>query len=388
MALSGEENKVILTLDEGDTILDFNIPFFDVTPITSTKYGDIRLTRKRSGVELILTPNASPSTAQEYSLSPTNSDPSQGGRITLGAGATQGDQYVIEREVPYTQQYNLQEGASIDPTALNKAFDRTVAQNQQQNDLFTRTVQFPVTDSSSTTYTVGTEATRANKALGFDVSGNVTELDLVSSETITGDTNKGISILGNQIATKIDSTSMQFINGNIAVKEVSSSQIADNSITSNKLASNSVSKDNITSGALTDLVYPVGSIFTTVTNYVDSAGVVSAIGGTTWVPFGAGRVMVGFDNTDASFNSIEQEGGSKTVVLNKSQIPPHTHSLVYDQISESGSGFPASNLLGTGDTETTNAGDDLGENNDGTGNAAPHDNLQPYVVVYMWKRTA
>jgi hypothetical protein len=37
---------------------------------------------------------------------------------------------------------------------------------------------------------------------------------------------------------------------------------------------------------------------------------------------------------------------------------------------------------------STNGGTNLGENGDGTGSASPHNNLQPYIVVHMWTRTA
>ena len=44
---------------------------------------------------------------------------------------------------------------------------------------------------------------------------------------------------------------------------------------------------------IADIAHPMGSIFQTVHNYADSAAVVLAIGGTTWVRFAEGKVMVG-----------------------------------------------------------------------------------------------
>ena len=255
MALSGTTNKITFTAVGGEVSFIFpdTIPFFDTSPVTTTKYGDIKVTRERSGTLLVLTPKetfSSPAVDTEFKLVATNGDPSQGGIITLGAGATAGDKYVIERDVAYTQQYDLQDGATIDPTALNKAFDRVVAQNQQQNDLMTRTVEFPVSDNPSRTYTVGTETARANKALGFDASGNVTEIDLVSSGSVSGDTNAGISISNNIISAKVDGTTTEFSGGNIAVK--------GSGITAAKLATDAVETakikdDNVTYAKLQDI---------------------------------------------------------------------------------------------------------------------------------------
>lgn len=265
MALSGETNKITFTAVGGEVSFIFpdSIPFFDTSPVTATKYGDIKVTRERSNVLLVLTPKgtfSSPAVDTEFKLIATNGDPSQGGMITLGAGATAGDKYVIERDVAYTQQYDLQDGATIDPTALNKAFDRVVAQNQQQNDLITRTVEFPVSDNTARTYTVGTEASRANKALGFDASGNVTEIDLVSAGSVSGDTNAGISISNNIISAKVDGATTEFSGGNIAVKgsgitptqlatdAVETAKIKDDAVTTAKIASPTGTDTNVVTG--------------------------------------------------------------------------------------------------------------------------------------------
>jgi len=265
MALSGETNKITFTAVGGEVSFIFpdSIPFFDTSPVTATKYGDIKVTRERSNVLLVLTPKgtfSSPAVDTEFKLIATNGDPSQGGMITLGAGATSGDKYVIERDVAYTQQYDLQDGATIDPTALNKAFDRVVAQNQQQKDLITRTVEFPVSDNTARTYTVGTETSRANKALGFDASGNVTEIDLVSAGSVSGDTNAGISISNNIISAKVDGATTEFSGGNIAVKgsgitaaklatdAVETAKIKDDAVTTAKIASPTGTDTNVVTG--------------------------------------------------------------------------------------------------------------------------------------------
>ena len=249
MALSGTTNKVSFTPTAGTTSLTFLIPFFDATTVSvaNKKYGDIKVTRTRSGTDLLLTPVTSSPTADQFQLSATNGDPSQGGVITIAASSN-GDKFTVERDVEYTQQYDLQEGATIDPTALNKAFDRVVAQNQQQNDSFTRTVEFPVSDDPSRTYTVSTETVRANKALGFDASGNVTELDLVDSGSISGNANAGISISGNIISAKVDDSTTAFDgNGNIIVKDsgVTAAKLNTDSVTTDKILSDNVTYDKL-----------------------------------------------------------------------------------------------------------------------------------------------
>lgn len=249
MALSGTTNKVSFTPTAGTTSLTFLIPFFDATTVSvaNKKYGDIKVTRTRSGLDLLLTPVTSSPTADQFQLSATNGDPSQGGVITIAASSS-GDKFTIERDVEYTQQYDLQEGATIDPTALNKALDRVVAQNQQQNDSFTRTVEFPVSDDPARTYTVSTETERALKALGFDASGNVTELDLVDSGSISGNANAGISISGNIISAKVDDSTTAFDgNGNIIVKDsgVTAAKLNTDSVTTAKILNDNVTYDKL-----------------------------------------------------------------------------------------------------------------------------------------------
>jgi microcystin-dependent protein len=131
--------------------------------------------------------------------------------------------------------------------------------------------------------------------------------------------------------------------------------------------------------ALNAAAYPVGAIFTTTTVYADSAAVVAAIGGTTWVAFGGGKVLVGLDSGDSDFNTAEETGGSKTDshTLTTAEIPAHTHT-----VPKKGGGGSSYNLdyVQGGGTEASSS--------TGGGGAHSHDIVQPYIVVYFWKRTA
>ena len=130
--------------------------------------------------------------------------------------------------------------------------------------------------------------------------------------------------------------------------------------------------------------YPVGSIYM---NASDSTDPSVLLGFGTWAAFGAGRVPVGIDSSDADFNTAEETGGAKTHTLTKQEIPPHSHTYGENQRvqvgTDNGTAFDAQQA---NDFSTSNG--NIGENSNGTGNASPHNNLQPYIVVYMWKRTA
>ena len=138
-----------------------------------------------------------------------------------------------------------------------------------------------------------------------------------------------------------------------------------------------------TAVAAVDL-YPVGAIFTTVTAYANSAAVVAAIGGTTWVAFAAGKMLIGLDSGDTDFDTVEQTGGAKTHTLSTDEMPSHNHSngsytkLGISNGSNTTQGVDSSsgelNLINTADIQATGGG-------------TAHSIMNPYIAVYMWKRT-
>ena len=112
----------------------------------------------------------------------------------------------------------------------------------------------------------------------------------------------------------------------------------------------------------------------------------STIYGGTWVAWGKGQVPVGVDTSDSDFNTVEKTGGEKEHTLTVDETPSHKHDIY-------GGNTTTTNIL----TSPNNNGwitllGGMAYKNDGTmttvGNDEPHNNLQPYITCYMWKRTA
>jgi len=131
--------------------------------------------------------------------------------------------------------------------------------------------------------------------------------------------------------------------------------------------------------AINAIVYPVGSIYTTVL----ATAPATLLGMGTWVAFGAGKVMVGIDASDTDFDTAEETGGAKTDshALTIAEMPSHTHTPT----TVSGSSGSSSGVEGGGSRASTGS---LVIPATGGGGAHSHDIVQPYIVVYMYKRTA
>jgi hypothetical protein len=112
----------------------------------------------------------------------------------------------------------------------------------------------------------------------------------------------------------------------------------------------------------------------------------------TWTAFGAGRVMVGFNSGNALFDTAEETGGSADAIT-----VSHTHTATvtdpghlhtggvsgYGQGNVIGAGNPSGGISNTG-TATTGVSVSIST----TGSSGTNANYQPYITVYMWKRTA
>ena len=146
-------------------------------------------------------------------------------------------------------------------------------------------------------------------------------------------------------------------------------------------------------------LHPVGSIYINATN---SANPSTYFGFGTWVAFGAGRVPVGFNAADPLFDSPEETGGSKDAVLvshtHTATVtdPGHSHIIqvsnisgasVDDRLGGSGADYGIDNVNDTATTVKSNT-TGITVSNSTEGSSGTNANLQPYITVFMWKRTA
>ena len=198
---------------------------------------------------------------------------------------------------------------------------------------------------------------------------------------------------------------------------------------------------------LVNIIYPVGSIYMS----VNSTNPGNLFGGT-WTAWGSGRVPVGISESDNDFNASEQMGGEKEHILTTAELPEHTHTFTGTAVNtknqsanhthsipalsgSTGSNGAHNHILagrtnGFGDNSlingvvgtnavwnseegqlTRSSGNHshpvtTNESNTGsnsanhthsvtakgtiskTGSDSAHNNLQPYIVCYMWKRVA
>lgn len=124
---------------------------------------------------------------------------------------------------------------------------------------------------------------------------------------------------------------------------------------------------------IVDLVYPIGSIYMS----VNSASPAVLFGGT-WE-----RIQDTFLLAAGTNHQAGSTGGEETHTLTKDEMPSHTHrSWYYNANGTTSFGFNYSSK-GLVSAEVTNQS---GIENTGGGQA--HNNMPPYLTVYMWKRTA
>ena len=149
--------------------------------------------------------------------------------------------------------------------------------------------------------------------------------------------------------------------------------------------------------SLLDWIYPVGSIYMSA-----KEGNPALLFGGTWVAWGAGRVPVGFNGSDGNFNSSEKTGGSKTINIQHNHGLSNARAAVgradssLATMSYTSGGNPHNVYfdrefsyyggISGGSKHATDTSLIYGNTNNGGSTAASV--LQPYIVCYMWKRTA
>lgn len=184
--------------------------------------------------------------------------------------------------------------------------------------------------------------------------------------------------------------------------------------------------------AVKQSLHPVGSIYMNATNATNPA---TLLGFGTWVAFGAGRVPVGFNASNPLFDTAEETGGSADAIAvahthtwsgsatTGTESAGHTHTFSGTTAGAGGHSHTVSIPVNTGSggsngliggsagaavLNTSSVGDhshtysgttsavsanhthsvSMSGTTDSTGSSGTNANYQPYITVYMWKRTA
>lgn len=124
--------------------------------------------------------------------------------------------------------------------------------------------------------------------------------------------------------------------------------------------------------------YPVGSYI-----YSDKADnpatYLPYMSDTTWVQTAAGRVLIGAGTADSgTVYTAGDTGGEEKHQLTVDEMPRHTHGIRWH----------ATAIGGDYSTAEGNGYNPVNDSTDATGGNQPHSNMQPYSVVYIFKRTA
>ncbi len=208
--------------------------------------------------------------------------------------------------------------------------------------------------------------------------GSSTDNAVARFDTTTG------KIIQNSGVTIDDSNNIS-TSGNVDGRDVSADGTRLDTITDGNYKNSNTTKsqvglsnvDNTSDASLTNTIistiYPVGSLYTS----TDATNPGTSLGVGTWAAFGQGRVLVG-KASSGTFSSAGATVGTETHVLTISEMPAHTHS----------SGRTAGTSGSFGLVDSASASSSGTWNTLSTGGGGSHNNIQPSVVVYMWKRTA
>ena len=228
-------------------------------------------------------------------------------------------------------------------------------------------------------------------------NGTIVSAD-IASNTITSSNIASSTVTGSNISTNTITAS------NIAANAIGASELADNAVDTNAIANGAVTLAKLASSALSN-AYPVGSVYI---NASVSTNPATLLGFGTWVSFGAGRVLVGVDSGDASFDTLGETGGTKDAIVvshthtgSTNTTGSHDHDNgIYNRLLRApyAGSLTGNDTVGSGTEQAVGGGDsqpmvDAGSHShtfttNSTGSSGTNANLQPYITVYMWKRTA
>jgi len=190
--------------------------------------------------------------------------------------------------------------------------------------------------------------------------------------------------IASAVASKADINSPTFTGTPTLPAGTIATTVADNTDSSTKIATTAFVQSVKT--LVLQAVFPVGAIYT---SYNVATNPATVLGFGTWSAI-EGKVLAAYQSGDTDFGTAGGTGGSKDAVVVQHNHgitdPGHNHTVTTSNTSTiaSGNAIPLNYLYTTRTTSTSTTGITI--NNEGVSGTGK--NLQPYVTVHMWRRTA
>ncbi len=304
-----------------------------------------------------------------------------------GGGGTGGGD--VTREQFNNEVQARKDGDATLTTKLNKEIqDRENADTTLQNHIDAEKI---ARENADTTLT-----TNLNNEINARTSGDATLTTNLNKEI--QDRENADTTLQNNIDDEVSTRTTEIENVNSAITTEREARIsADNSINQQltQKTGELTTKVNKNTSDITAInssideywktIYPVGSIYISTSTTFNPQ---TAWGGT-WLKTAKGRCLIGANDT----YPLGSTGGEESHYLTENEMPPHGHSagkasgfkLANRGIAMSALDQNSEQFLWI-DQSSHSASGVLSTNSEGGG--ASHNNMQPYLAVYIWERTA
>ena len=342
------------TASSGQTVFSYNFPIF--------KDSDLKV-YVGSTLKTLDT---------EYEVTGAGTTP--GGNVTLTSGATAGDIVTINRDLPVARTTDYATGGALLAENLNDDLDKLVMMVQQvEATLDSRAVMLDPMAEGSLTPISNTVAERASKYLAFDATGDIILTPGTTDTVVHGTTGASLASTSTSVAA-------------LTVLEITAGATQLNFVDATSSIQTQIDTVNTTYDTKADIIgtiYPIGALYTS--TIATNPGTTLGVG--TWASFGEGRVLIGVGSgTDSQSTpetktfTADDEGGEYNHELVVGELAAHEHTI------PRGSDSNANNSDYIGGSGSTSSPGTFTNGTSSSGSGTAHNNLQPYIAVYMWKR--